>query len=317
MSWRLTLDRNESEDLDRHKRVQVALPPEGDHASNYVASEPIIEALNTALSLGKPLLIAGEPGVGKTRLAHYAAYRLGLMSDGRPEVLRYDVRSTSKGADLVYRYDAIRHFRESQDSKAGFIATTERYIRLAALGQAIALACSPEDLPGNDAMQRLLKGFLDGAQHPRMSVVLIDEIDKAPRDVPNDLLRVLDEMAWEIDELGVGAELRSTSGVRPLVLITTNEERALPNAFLRRCCFLHIEFPKPEVLRDIVQKQLDRRWERGHACRRCDSTCRRIARRRVRLEEAADDCRTLELHPGVEGQGAVAGFSSRRCFGRT
>ena len=134
MDWRLTPERNEAEDRDRHTRVPPALSPHAaDHAS-YAASEAVTEAVNTAVALGKPLLVAGEPGVGKTRLAYYVAWRFGLWRDGdpnRPEVLRFDVKSTTTGADLLYRYDAIGHFRAVQ---TGGDPETRRYVDLSALG---------------------------------------------------------------------------------------------------------------------------------------------------------------------------------------
>ena len=205
--WRLTVVRN-GENEDRYKTVpsplllqqRFAHHTDGDarhHLDHYIPTDDVVAAVNTALELGKPLLVAGEPGVGKTELAKWIADRLDLFSGPDPEVLRFDVKSTSKGSDLIYRYDAISHFREAGGDKK-----VADYIDLEPLGQAIALACKPEDLPKDPGLQALVEAYLKGREHPRLSVVLIDEIDKAPRDVPNDLLRALDEMAFRIDELG-------------------------------------------------------------------------------------------------------------------
>jgi len=263
MSWRLTRDRSK-DDNDRYRRVDPALSPLGGDHMSYVATDEIIEAVNTAISLGKPLLVAGEPGVGKTRLAHYVASRFGLFEDDartKPEVFRADVKSTATGSDLIYRYDAIRHFREASIAERRGDIQASRFIDLQPLGQGIALASSLDDLPANIGMRDLLQEFLGPDHQPRMSVVLIDEIDKAPRDVPNDLLREFDEMTLRIPDLGANAILESRNGVRPFVLVTTNDERALPTAFLRRCCFLHIDFPEdPDDLRRIVLAQLGEEW---------------------------------------------------------
>ena len=256
--WHLTVKRND-EDKDRHKRVPPPLLSRRksdlftdaqvrNHFDHYIPSKDVVAAVNTALQLGKPLLVAGEPGVGKTELAKWIADRLDLFSGPDPEVLRFDVKSTSKGSDLIYRYDAISHFREAGGDKK-----VADYIDLEPLGQAIALACKPEDLPKDPGLQALVKAYLKGREHPRLSVVLIDEIDKAPRDVPNDLLRALDEMAFRIDELGPRAVLKCTSARRPFVVVTTNDERSLPEAFLRRCCYLHIPFPDDTQLGRIIE----------------------------------------------------------------
>lgn len=262
--WQLTAKRSGADEA-RYQRVPFPLLSRrpagraadggtGDHLDYYVPSDETIAAVNTALQLGKPLLVAGEPGVGKTELAEWIADRLGLFEDSRPELLRFDVKSTSKGSDLIYRYDAISHFREAnQDGRV------VDYLDLEPLGQAIALASHPNDLPQDSQLRELVSEYLQGKEYPRLSVVLIDEIDKAPRDVPNDLLRALDEMAFRIDELGPKAVLRCNSPRRPLVIVTTNDERSLPDAFLRRCCYLHIDFPDRAQLEEIVERRL-RNW---------------------------------------------------------
>ncbi len=266
--WHLTADRDDEVKgryrhvpmplLSRRRAQQNTSAGPCRHFDHYVAPEEAVAAVNTALQLGKPLLVAGEPGVGKTELAMWCAERLGLFDGAEPELLRFDVKSTSKGSDLIYRYDAISHFREAAAGQR-----TEDYIELEPLGQAIALACEPDDLPQNSGLRSLVKDYLEDKEQPRLSVVLIDEIDKAPRDVPNDLLRALDEMAFRIDELGPDAVIRCTSLRRPFVIVTTNDERSLPDAFLRRCCYLHIEFPAREQLEKIVRLRLGLDWAKG------------------------------------------------------
>ncbi|MEM9148453.1 MAG: MoxR family ATPase [Pseudomonadota bacterium] len=239
-------------------------------------------AVNTAITLGKPLLVSGDPGVGKTSLARYVAWRLGLMREGpfelEPEVLRFDVKSTTKGADLIYRYDAISHFRQGQwsddeKSKKEIMASSlSEHIRLNALGTAIALGAARDDdgsltsVDPESSLAKVIGQALDAcpmSDEPRTSVVLIDEIDKAPRDVPNDLLRELDDMVFEIPELGGGAHLPQPE-IRPIVIITTNDERTLPAPFLRRCCFLHIAFPEDiEDVRQIIRAQLPEKWDKS------------------------------------------------------
>lgn len=260
MSWRLTRT-PEAADHDRHARIRPALAPRSlDHA-HYEPSDEAIEAVNTAISLGKPLLVTGEPGVGKTRLAFYVAWRLGLMeaeAPERPEVLRFDVKSTTEGQHLLYRYDAIRHFRASRGEGADPLLAAD-YVELEALGQGIARSCTDRDLANlPDAVRTVVARGHDGTG--RLAVVLVDEIDKAPRDLPNDLLRELDEMSFKIPELGADAVVRSTSGIRPVVVITSNEEKSLPDPFLRRCCFLHLDYPDRARMQQIVASQIGKGW---------------------------------------------------------
>lgn len=273
---------SEQPDKDRYKNVRRAkADPKIDQ---YEAGPEVLAAIDTAVALGKPLLVAGEPGVGKTQLARYIAKRFGLVNDnGEPEVLRFDVKSTTKGADLVYHYDAIRHFRDRNlggdnvGDKNSEISYRD-YIDLSALGQGLAIGRGPWDYSkiskDLDTIVRTTLTKFPNTNKPRISVVLIDEIDKAPRDVPNDLLRELEEMSAPIRELGQDAILvQPDFDFRPIVIITTNDERALPDAFLRRCCFLHIKFPdrpreghedSDSVLREIVRKRLGLEWKENN-----------------------------------------------------
>ena len=191
----------------------------------YLASDELTTAVNLAIGLGRPLLLQGDPGVGKTRLASAVAYALGL-----PLEQAY-IKSTSRGRDLLYTYDAVRRLHDAQLGWRGRgvighqprpVENVEDYIRLGPLGRAIVRA-----------------------GYGRRSVLLIDEIDKADLDYPNDLLRELDELTFEVDE-APDRRYRIPADrpdLRPIIIVTNNEEKALPGAFLRRCIFHYVEFP--------------------------------------------------------------------------
>ena len=204
-------------------RLDVAEQLPDQHAlfqesGSYLADEELVEAVNVALAVGQPLLLTGEPGCGKTRLAWAVAKELGL---GEP--LLFFTRSTSRAQDLLYTFDTVKRFYDIQikDSRA---AEPKHYVQYGPLGQAIV-----------ESQRR---------------VVLIDEIDKAPRDFPNDLLNELDRMAFSVHELAE-TEREKTATVRPIVIITSNSERQLPIPFLRRCVF-----PDQDKLEQIVRERL-------------------------------------------------------------
>jgi MoxR-like ATPase len=205
--------------------AEVEPVPEKDPPKKQIYKEPylpddkLVEAVNLAIALGRPLLLQGEPGCGKTRLAYAVAYALGL-----PLEVSY-IKSTSRAQDLLYTYDAVNRLYDAQLG-ADRSREIKNYIRLSSLGRAIARA-----------------------QYGRRSVVLIDEIDKADLDFPNDLLWELDRLEFRVTEApDIYYAVGDNPALRPIVFVTHNEEKALPTAFLRRCIFHYVEFPETEEL---------------------------------------------------------------------
>ena len=185
-------------------------------SDDYIASKPLMEIVNVSIALGKPLVIKGEPGTGKTLLAHSIAEAL------NKKLLIWNVKSTTKAKDGLYVYDTVQRLNDAR-FKDKDISDIRQYIKLGKLGQAFK------------ADEKL--------------VLLIDEIDKADVEFPNDLLNELDEMTFHIPELD--EEVVATH--RPIVIITSNSEKELPDAFLRRCIFHYIEFPDEEMMERIVK----------------------------------------------------------------
>ncbi|OUM00673.1 AAA family ATPase [Variovorax sp. JS1663] len=200
----------------------------------YLASPALEEVVNLAIALGRPLLLQGDPGCGKTRLAHAVAYALGL-----PIEESY-IKSTSKAQDLLYTYDAVRRLHDVQlSTTAGRprrANTVADYIRFGPLGRAIIRA-----------------------SHGRRSVVLIDEVDKADLDFPNDLLRELDRLEFDVAEAPeIAFKVPSDQpALRPIIIVTHNEEKALPTAFLRRCIFHYVKFPEEELEAILAQHDIN------------------------------------------------------------
>jgi len=183
---------------------------------DYVISEPLKNAVNVAIALKRPLLIRGEPGTGKTLLAHSIANGL------EKRLIVWNIKSTTKAQEGLYVYDTVQRLNDSRFGGSD-VSDIKQYIKLGKLGQAFV---SPEQV-----------------------VLLIDEIDKADLEFPNDLLNELEEMSFYIPETNESI----TANHRPIVVITSNAERELPDAFLRRCIFHYIEFPNLELMEEIVR----------------------------------------------------------------
>ncbi len=226
----------------------------------YVLSKPLADAVNLALALGKPLLVSGDPGTGKTTLAARVAEELGLGP-----VLPFNTKSSSQATDLFYQYDTVRRFGETQLKALTqeALPAPEAFLRLDALGKAIAYSLGPDAFQSTFGVEPP-----QGITLPRKSVVLIDEVDKAPRDFPNDLLNELERHEFAIPEIQRSEPIRVPRAANgrhpdpawvPLVLITTNRETQLPEAFLRRCLYLHLELPSSDDLHRIVALHLQDR----------------------------------------------------------
>ena len=182
---------------------------------NYISTNDLTVAVNASIALEKPLLVKGEPGTGKTELARQIANSLKL------EIIEWSIKSTTKAQQGLYEYDAVSRLRDSQ------------------LGEEI-----------KDITKYIKKGKIwESFETTKKSVLLIDEIDKADIEFPNDLLQELDKMEFYIYETGEVVKANH----RPIIIITSNNEKELPEAFLRRCFFHYIQFPEIDTLRKIVE----------------------------------------------------------------
>jgi len=182
----------------------------------YISDDSLSAAVNAAVVLERPLLVKGEPGTGKTLLAHAVAEQLSM------DLLTWHVKSTTKAIDGLYVYDVVQRLNDARFGE-GDVSDISKYIRFGPLGQAL--------------------------RSNKRVVLLIDEVDKADIEFPNDLLRELDEMKFYVPELNETIEAKE----RPILVITSNAEKELPDAFLRRCVFHYIEFPERDRLNQIVR----------------------------------------------------------------
>ena len=225
--------------------------------ANYLPSAGLESAMEVAYMLKRPLLLTGDPGTGKTQFAHWVADDLSKSNYFHPQPLVYNTKTTSTAQDLFYHYDAIGHFRAGHVREAAgqpMEQKAEDFISLKAMGLAIANAMGRQalDLP------RAIIERSNVADSPRGSVVLIDEIDKAPRDFTNDLLNELENYEFEIKEINRKLRLQTDEQrQRIVVILTSNFEKNLPDAFLRRCIYYHIDFPTKERLFEIILRRLN------------------------------------------------------------
>ncbi|MEN0046170.1 MAG: MoxR family ATPase [Bacteroidota bacterium] len=198
----------------------------------YLPSEELKMAVNLAFNLKRPLLLMGEPGCGKTRLAEAVAYELhgDKMYD---HFFRWDIKSTTKAKDGIYQYDALRRLRD------------------------VNAEIDIDDISKYIADGELVKALKQTPNGDKPNILLIDEIDKADIDFPNDLLLELDKSIVRYSVEGQAFDIKPSSDIKPIIFVTSNQEKELPPALLRRCLYQYIHFPEKEQLEEIVSKYVE------------------------------------------------------------
>jgi MoxR-like ATPase len=223
-----------------------------DHPRAYLPDAKLVDAVNVALMLERPLLLTGSPGTGKTQVAYSLAWQLAsrrALDVTSARVEKFETKSTTVARDLFYTFDLLGRFHANH---TGGSTDNLEYITYNALGRAL-LDCQPWDQIARYVRAADRKEYLG----PRRSVVLIDEIDKAPRDFPNDILNEIDQMYFRVPELKakIGGDDKA---LKPIVVLTSNSEKALPDPFLRRCVYYNITPPDSDRLTDILLARLKR-----------------------------------------------------------
>lgn len=241
---------------NNYQKLPVIDPAKLTSPENYLASEGLAAAVETALTLGMPLLLTGEPGCGKSQLAYRLAWEMGFP--GHPtrnndtklrNPIRFQIKSTTESRDLFYNFDTVGRFHAAQNTQFDPVSIApEKYITYQALGLAILRAKGQSGVNRIKSDRTILsqRQLRELDSQPERSIVLLDEIDKAPRDVPNDILNEIEALEFAVPELELTDPIRlehHENPYRPIVIITSNSERDLPDAFLRRCVYYHIEFP--------------------------------------------------------------------------